>query len=50
MNCINKNLITYFVCYIEKEKRCDIETLPIGRVLNNEHFYWKTMQKMCIRG
>ena len=29
INCLNKNLITYFVWYIEKEKRCDIETLSI---------------------
>ena len=31
INCLNKNLITYFVWYIEKEKRCDIETLPITK-------------------
>ena len=27
INCLNKNLITYFVWYLEKEKRYDIETL-----------------------
>ena len=50
INCLNKNLITYFVWYLEKEKRYDIETLSIDRVLNKEHFYWKIMQKMCTRG
>ena len=39
--CLNKNLITCFVWYIQKELRCDIETLAIGRVLNTEHFYGK---------
>ena len=42
INCLNKNLITHFVWYLEKEKRCDIETLAIHRVLNKEHFlFWK---------
>ena len=50
INCLNKNLITHFVWYLKKEKRYDIETLSIDRVLNKEHFYWKTMQKMCTRG
>ena len=45
INCINKNLITHFVCYLEKEKSYDIEILPIGRVLNNEHFYGRIMRK-----
>ena len=31
INCLNKNLITHFVWYIEKEIRCDIETLSIDR-------------------
>ena len=47
INCLNKNLITHFVWYLEKEIRCDIETLSIDRVLNKEHFYGKIMQKMC---
>ena len=38
MNCLNEKLITHFVWYLEKEIRCDIETLPIDRVLNTEHF------------
>ena len=50
INCLNKNLITHFAWYLEKQKRYDIETLPIGRVLNKEHCYWKTIQKMCTRG
>ena len=47
INCQNKNLITHFVWYLEKEKRYDIETLSINRVLNMEHFYGNVMQKMC---
>ena len=29
INCVNKNLITHFICYLEKEKNCDNETLSI---------------------
>ena len=49
INCLNKNLMTHFVWYLEKEKRYDIETLSIDGVLNKEHFYGKIMQKKCIR-
>ena len=49
INCLNKNIITHFVWYLEKEIRCDIETLSIDRVLNKEHFYRKIMQKMCTK-
>ena len=49
INCLTKNLITHFVWYFEKEKRYDIETLSIDRVLNKEHFYGKIMQKMCTK-
>ena len=49
INCLNKNLITHFVWYLEKEKRYDIETLSIDRVLNKEHFSWKIMQKICTK-
>ena len=45
--CRNKNLITYFVWYLEKEKRYDIETLSNDRVLRKEHFHGKIMQKLC---
>ena len=38
---LNKNLITRFVWYLEKEISYDIETLSIDRVLNKEHFFWK---------
>ena len=38
MNCINKNLIIHFVSYLEKKKRCDIETLSIDKVLNKKDF------------
>ena len=33
--------MTHFVWYLKKEKRYDIETLSIDRVLNKEHFYGK---------
>ena len=48
---LNKNLITHLIThYLKKEKRYDVETLSIDRVLNKEHFYWKIIQKMCTRG
>ena len=46
MNCLNKNLITYFVWYLKKEKRYDIETLSIDRVLNKEHHAENVYQKL----
>ena len=49
INCLNKNLITRFVWYLEKEKRYHVETSVIDTVLNKEHFYEKIMQKMCTR-
>ena len=50
INCLNKNLIIHFVWYLENEKRYDIETLPIDRILNKkEHFYGKIIQKMCTK-
>ena len=33
---------------VEKEKIYDIETLSIDTVLNEEHFYEKIKQKICI--
>ena len=47
--CLNKNLITSSGWYLEKGKRCGIETLSIDRKLNKEHFYEKIMQKMCTK-
>ena len=47
---LNKNFVTHFVWHPKKEKRYDIDTLSIDRVLNKERFYWKIMQKMCTRG
>ena len=41
INCLNKNLITHFVWYLEKEIRCDIETSSIDWELHKEHFFWK---------
>ena len=49
INCLNKNLITHFIWYLEKEKRCDIETFPTDRELNKEHLYGKIMQKMSTK-
>ena len=46
INSLKKNLITSFVLCLEKEKRYDIETLLIDRVLDQENFYGKFMQKM----
>ena len=43
INCLNKNLVTHFVWYPEKEKRYDKETLSIDRVSNKEQFYGKIM-------
>ena len=49
ISCLNKNLIAHFVWYLEKEIRCEIETLSIDRELNKEHFYGKIMHKMCFK-
>ena len=38
---LNKNLITQFVWYLEKEKRYCIETFSTDRELSNENFYGK---------
>ena len=48
INCLNKNLLSRFILYIEKE-RYDIETSSIGKVINKEHLYEKTMQKICTK-
>ena len=45
---VNKNLTIHFVCYLEKEKRYDIETLSVARVLNKEHFYGKIMHQNLV--
>ena len=49
INCLNKNLITNFVWYLEKENIYGIETLPIDRVLIKKHFYGKIIKKMCTK-
>ena len=43
INCLNKNL------NFQKEKSYSIETLSMDRVLNEEHFYGKIIQKMCTK-
>ena len=45
ISCLQKNFIRHFVWYLEKETKCDIETLSIDRELNKEYFYEKIMQK-----
>ena len=49
INCLNQNLITHFVWYLRKEKRYNIKTLSVDRVLNKKHLYGKIMQKMCTK-
>ena len=43
INCLNEKLITHFALYLGKEKRYDIETFSIDRVLNKECFYGKSI-------
>ena len=38
-NCLNKNSITHFVRYPEKEKSYDIETLSLDGISDKKHFY-----------
>ena len=45
ISCLNQNLTTYFVWYLNKNKRYDIETLSINRVLDKEHFCGKSYRK-----
>ena len=45
INCQNKNL-THFVWYLRKG---GTSKLSIDRILNNKHFYWKIIQKICIK-
>ena len=45
INCLNKNLITHFVWYLEKEIRCGIETLSIDRVIIQNIFMGKSCRK-----
>ena len=49
INCLNKNLITHFVWYPEKEKRYDTETLSVDKVLNKEHLYGKSCWKCALK-
>ena len=45
INCLNKNLITYFVWYLDKEERYDIETLSI----DNFGKWPKTANSYCMQ-
>ena len=40
---------TYFIWYLDKEKRCDLETLFLDRLLNTERFYGKIKQNVCTK-
>ena len=46
INCLSKDLKTHFVWYLEKEIRCDTQTLSIIRVSNKEQFYGKVIQNV----
>ena len=46
---LNKNLKTHFVRYLEKEKRYDIKTSWIDKILNKEYFYKEIIQKMYLK-
>ena len=46
INCLNKNLIPHFVCYLDKQKRYNTESLSIDGVSKKEHFYGKIMLKI----
>ena len=46
INCLNENLITHFVWYLEKENRYDFETFSVDRIRNKKYFYGKIMQKI----
>ena len=43
INCLNKNLITHFFLYLQKEKLHDVDTLAIDTALNKGQF----MEKSC---
>ena len=45
ISCLNKNLVTHFAWYLEKEIGWDTEPLSICRELSKEHFYKKTCRK-----
>ena len=49
ISCLNKNSITYFVCYLEKEKRYDTKTLSIAGVSNKNIFMEKSCRKYTAR-
>ena len=49
INCLNKNLMSYFVWYLQKEERNDIGAFSVDRVSNKEHFYGKIIQKICTK-
>ena len=46
---LSKNLVTHFASYLQKEIRCDTETLSVIKVSSKEHFYGKNMQKICTK-
>ena len=46
INGLSKDLKTHFVWHVEKEIKCDTQTLSIIRVSNKEHFYGKVIQNV----
>ena len=50
INCLNKNSITHFFWYLEKEKRYDIEILSIDGVSDKEHFTKTFLRKCAAKG
>ena len=46
LNRLNKNSVTHFAWYLEKEKKYDIETLSIDGISDKKYFYRKIMQEM----
>ena len=50
INFLNKNSISHFVWYPEKEKRYDIEILSIDGVSDKEHFIKKSLIKCAAKG
>ena len=48
ISCLNKDLVAYFVWYLEKEIRFDIWTLSIDGVLNKKFFYGKHLHQKLV--
>ena len=49
MNSFNFTQRAFFLLKIFKEKKCDILTLSVGRLLFKDNLYEEIMQKMCTK-